>query len=38
MEALDMIYNDDIDGEIFIEPPEPHVESDEDSADEDDGG
>lgn len=36
-EALDMIYLDDIE-EIFIEPPDPTALTDEDSADEDDGG
>ncbi|KAG5887401.1 hypothetical protein JTB14_001591 [Gonioctena quinquepunctata] len=37
-EALDIAYNEDIDVDIFIEPPEANVETDEDSADEDDGG
>ncbi|XP_050306338.1 piggyBac transposable element-derived protein 3-like [Anthonomus grandis grandis] len=37
-EALDMVCNDDLDGDIYIEPPEPNVDTDEDSADEDDGG
>lgn len=41
-EALDMVYdNDDIANqvdEIFIEPPECNVGTDEDSADEDEGG
>lgn len=37
-EALDIAYNEDIEADIFIEPPEPNVETDEDSADEDDGG
>ncbi|XP_050301080.1 uncharacterized protein LOC126739435 [Anthonomus grandis grandis] len=32
-----MVYNDDLDGDIYIEPPEPNVDTDEDSADEDDG-
>ncbi|XP_074029977.1 uncharacterized protein isoform X5 [Leptinotarsa decemlineata] len=41
-EALDMIWGDDefqhtVD-QIFVEPPEPNIETDEDSADEDDGG
>ncbi|KAJ8938653.1 hypothetical protein NQ314_011392 [Rhamnusium bicolor] len=41
-EALDMVYSDEnianqVD-EIFIEPPETNVETDEDSADEDEGG
>lgn len=33
-----MVFGDDIDGDIFIEPPEANVDTDEDSADEDDGG
>ncbi|KAG5889889.1 hypothetical protein JTB14_032788 [Gonioctena quinquepunctata] len=37
-EALDIAYNEDIDMDIFIEPPEANVETVEDSADEDDGG
>lgn len=36
-EALDMIENDDIDGDIFIEPPEINIETDEDSGDEESG-
>lgn len=37
-EALDILYNDDIDAdEIFIEPPEPCVQTDEDSGDENNG-
>ncbi|KAI4462959.1 transposase is4 [Holotrichia oblita] len=35
---LDMVYNDDIDGDIYVEPPEPNVDTDEDSGDEDGGG
>ncbi|KAG5894891.1 hypothetical protein JTB14_030596 [Gonioctena quinquepunctata] len=38
LQALDIAYNEDIDVDIFIEPPEPNVETDEDSADEDYGG
>ncbi|KAF0752800.1 piggyBac transposable element-derived protein 3-like [Aphis craccivora] len=37
-EALDILLNEDIEGDIFIEPPYPHVESDGDSADEDGSG
>ncbi|KAG5863297.1 hypothetical protein JTB14_020644 [Gonioctena quinquepunctata] len=37
-EALDIAYNGDLDMDIFIEPPEANVETDEDSADGDDGG
>lgn len=33
-----MAYSEDIDGDIFVEPPEPNVDTDEDSADEDEGG
>lgn len=33
-----MIYDDDIDGDIYIVPPEPNVDTDEDSAEEDNGG
>ncbi|XP_050066434.1 piggyBac transposable element-derived protein 3-like [Aphis gossypii] len=36
--ALDILLNEDIEGNIFIEPPYPHVESDGDSADEDGSG
>lgn len=34
-DALDILLNDDIDGEIFIEPPDARVETDEDSGDDD---
>ncbi|XP_068083077.1 uncharacterized protein [Anabrus simplex] len=37
-EALDIIYNDDIDGDVFIEPPIPNIDTDEDSGNEDEGG
>lgn len=40
-EALDLAYEADSDtevAELFIEPPDSHVLTDEDSADEDDGG
>lgn len=33
-----MIDSEDIDGDIFIEPPDVNVDTDEDSADEDEGG
>lgn len=29
---MDMVFNENLDAEIFIEPPEPHVYSDEDEA------
>ncbi|KAL4096443.1 hypothetical protein QTP88_021398 [Uroleucon formosanum] len=35
-EALDILLNEDTEGGIFIEPPYPHVDTDGDSADEDD--
>ncbi|KAJ8970559.1 hypothetical protein NQ314_001161 [Rhamnusium bicolor] len=37
-EALEIVYNDDIEGNIFVEPPDPNVDTDEDSGDEDAGG
>ena len=40
-EALDIAYEPDSDtkiAEVFIEPPESHVLTDEDSADKDEGG
>lgn len=36
-EALDILYNDIDADEIFIEPPEPCVQTDEDSGDENNG-
>lgn len=36
-EALEIAYNDDVE-DIFIEPPDPNVLTDEDSGDEDEGG
>lgn len=30
--------DDDFEGDIFIEPPEPNVDTDEDSGDDDGGG
>lgn len=33
-----MISNDNIEGDVFIEPPAPNVDTDEDSGDEDGGG
>ncbi|KAL5234398.1 hypothetical protein ACI65C_001808 [Semiaphis heraclei] len=37
-EALDILLNEDTEGDIFIEPPNPHVDTDVDSADEDGSG
>uniref|UniRef100_A0A6P7GD37 Uncharacterized protein LOC114340751 n=1 Tax=Diabrotica virgifera virgifera TaxID=50390 RepID=A0A6P7GD37_DIAVI len=38
-QSLDIIYNDElIDGDIFVEPPDTNVDTDEDSGDEDGGG
>lgn len=37
-EALDILLNEDIEGDVFIEPPNPHVDTDVDSADEDGSG
>ncbi|KAG5864142.1 hypothetical protein JTB14_022006 [Gonioctena quinquepunctata] len=34
----EIIYNHDIDGDIFVEPPAPNVDTGGDSGDEDDGG
>lgn len=33
-----MAYENDIEGDIYIEPPEPNVDTDENSANEDEGG
>jgi len=36
---MDILFNDDeIEGDIFIEPPYPSVDTDEDSSDEDGSG
>lgn len=36
---MDIILNDDtIEGDIFVEPPYPSVDTDEDSGEEDGGG
>lgn len=32
-----MIENNDLDGDIFLEPPDVNVDTDEDSADEESG-
>jgi len=38
-EGLDILLNDDeMEGDIFIEPPHPSVDTDEDSGDEDGSG
>lgn len=37
-EALDMLLNEDINGDIFMEPPDVNIDTDEDSADENEGG
>lgn len=37
-EAMDILLNDEIDGDVFIEPPNPNVDTDEDSGDEDGSG
>jgi len=38
-EALDILSNnDEMEGDIFIEPPNPSVDTDEDSGDEDGSG
>jgi hypothetical protein len=38
-EALDILLNnDEMEGDIFIEPPNPSVDTDEDSGDEDGSG
>ncbi|KAG5866827.1 hypothetical protein JTB14_016557 [Gonioctena quinquepunctata] len=37
-EALNMIYNDDSHGDIYNEPPDPNVDTDEDSGEGDNGG
>jgi len=37
-EALDILLNEDTEGDIFIEPPYPHIDTDVDSADEDGSG
>ncbi|KAK4881250.1 hypothetical protein RN001_004569 [Aquatica leii] len=37
-EAMEMIFNDDVEGDVFIEPPGTHVDTDQDSGDEDNGG
>ncbi|XP_046980423.1 uncharacterized protein LOC124545520 [Schistocerca americana] len=37
-EALEILYNDDIEGDVFVEPPDPNVDTDEDSGNEHSGG
>ncbi|KAJ8932218.1 hypothetical protein NQ314_014838 [Rhamnusium bicolor] len=37
-EALDIIYSDDVKGDIFVEPPAANIDTDEDSGNEDEGG
>lgn len=37
-EALDILLSVDIEGDIFIEPPNPRVDTDVDSGDEDGSG
>lgn len=35
---MDILQDDDIDGYIYVEPPDPNVDTDEDSGDDDQGG
>lgn len=37
-EAINMVFDENLDGDVFIEPPDPNIDSDADSADEDSGG